>query len=150
MRIGELAQAAGIRTSAIRYYEDVGLLDVPPRISMRREYPQTALSRLQVIGAAKQAGFRIDEIRKFLSALKRKGPASQSWRLLAESKLKELDANIARMRNARRTLASAIDCSCAGEAERCKLVHGPQLPRMKNLKLPSERSRENRPRYAAG
>lgn len=122
MRIGQLAQAGGIRTSAIRYYEQIGLLDAPPRISARREYPRAAIGRLQLITAAKQAGFRIGEIRKFLCALKGKGKASRSWRVVAERKVKELDANIARLRAARRTLASAIDCSCAGVAERCKLV----------------------------
>ena len=122
MRIGQLAQLCGLRASAIRYYEAAGLLDPPPRVSACRDYPRGAVSRLQIIRAAQRAGFKVAEIREFMSALKRKGKASRGWPIMAERKLKELDANIARLQAARRTLASAIDCSCAGIAERCKLV----------------------------
>jgi DNA-binding transcriptional MerR regulator len=80
------------------------------------------VSRLQVVRAAQKAGFKVAEIRELVSALERKGKASQGWPVIAERKLKELDANIAQLRAARRTLAAAIDCSCAGAAERCKLV----------------------------
>ena len=122
MRIGQLAQLCGLRASAIRYYESAGLLDPAPRVSACRDYPREAVSRLQIIRAAQRAGFKVAEIRELLSALKRKRKASRGWPIVAERKLKELDANIARLQAARRTLASAIDCSCAGVAERCKLV----------------------------
>jgi MerR family transcriptional regulator, redox-sensitive transcriptional activator SoxR len=122
MRIGQLAQLCGVRASAIRYYEAAGLLDPPPRVSACRDYPREAVSRLQIIRAAQKAGFKVAEIRELSSVLKRKGKASQGWTVMAERKLQELDANITRLQAARRTLASAINCSCAGEAERCKLV----------------------------
>jgi len=122
MRIGELAQLCGVRASAIRYYEAAGLLDPPPRVSACRDYPREAVSQLQIVRAAQKAGFKVAEIREFLSALKRKGKASRGWPVMAERKLKELDANIARLQAARRTLASAVDCACRGVAERCKLV----------------------------
>jgi DNA-binding transcriptional MerR regulator len=80
------------------------------------------VSQLQIVRAAQKAGFKVAEIREFVSALKRKGKASRGWPVMAERKLKELDLNIARLQAARRTLASAINCSCAGVAERCKLV----------------------------
>ena len=125
MRIGQLARACNLRTSAIRYYEAVGLLDPPPRVSACRDYPREAASRLQIVRAAQKAGFKIAEIRELVSALERKGKTSRHWPVIAERKLKELDANIAQLRAARRMLASAIDCSCAGAADRCKLVEGP-------------------------
>jgi len=80
------------------------------------------VSQLQIVRAAQKAGFKVGEIREFVSALKRKGKASRGWPVMAERKLKELDLNIARLQAARRTLASAINCSCAGVAKRCKLV----------------------------
>ena len=122
MRIGQLAQQCGVRASAIRYYEASGLLDPPPRASACRDYPSGAVSQLQIIRAAQKAGFKVAEVREFLCALKKKGKASRGWPVMAERKLRELDANIARMQAARRTLASAIDCSCAGVARRCKLA----------------------------
>jgi MerR family transcriptional regulator, redox-sensitive transcriptional activator SoxR len=124
MRIGELARTCGLRSSAIRYYEAVGLLDPPPRVSACRDYPRETVSRLQIIRASQKAGFKVAEIRELVSALERKGKASRRWPGLAERKLKELDASIAQLRAARRRLASAIDCSCAGAADRCKLVQG--------------------------
>src|SRR5919198_6091952 len=128
MRIGEIAHACGLRTSAIRYYEAVGLLEPPPRVSACRDYPREALSRLQVVRAAQKAGFKVAEIRELVSAQERKGKASRDWPVIAERKLKELDANIAQLRVARQTLASAVDCSCAGAAERCKLVKRSSRP----------------------
>jgi Predicted transcriptional regulators len=122
MRIGQLAQLCGVRASAIRYYEAAGLLEPPPRVSACRDYPREAVSRLQIVRAAQKAGFKVTEIRDFLSALERKGKASRGWTVMAERKLQELDANIARLQTARKTLASAINCSCTGVAERCKLV----------------------------
>jgi DNA-binding transcriptional MerR regulator len=122
MRIGQLAQLCGVRASAIRYYEAAGLLEPPPRVSACRDYPGEAVSRLQIVRAAQKAGFKVTEIRDFLSALERKEKASRGWTVMAERKLKELDANIARLQTARQTLASAVNCSCAGVAERCKLV----------------------------
>jgi MerR family redox-sensitive transcriptional activator SoxR len=122
MRIGQLAQLCGVRASAIRYYEAAGLLDPPPRVSACRNYPYEAVSRLQIIRAAQKAGFKVAEIQQLLLALKRKRKASQRWSVIAQRKLNELDANIARLQAARRTLASAIECSCAGVAKRCKIL----------------------------
>jgi len=122
MRIGQLAQLCGLRASAIRYYEAAGLLDPPPRVSGCRDYPREAVSQLQIVRAAQKAGFKVAEIREFVSALKSKGKAARGWPVMAERKLKELDLNIARLQAAKRTLASAINCSCAGVSERCKLV----------------------------
>jgi MerR family redox-sensitive transcriptional activator SoxR len=122
MRIGQLAQLCGLRTSAIRFYEAAGLLDPPPRVSACRDYPREAVSRLQLVLAAQKAGFKVAEIRELVTALKTKGKTPRQWPVMAQRKLKELDANIARLQTARRTLASAINCSCAGASERCKLV----------------------------
>jgi MerR family transcriptional regulator, redox-sensitive transcriptional activator SoxR len=122
MRIGQLAQLCGVRASAIRYYEAAGLLDPPSRVSGCRDYPREAVSQLQIVRAAQRAGFKVAEIREFVSALKRKGKPSRGWPVMAQRKLEELDANIAQLQAARRTLSSAINCSCAGVAERCKLV----------------------------
>lgn len=69
MRIGELAQRSGLRTSRIRFYEAKGLLTTVPRTSNGyREYPPDALAILGVIVGAQQAGFALDEIRRLLPA----------------------------------------------------------------------------------
>ena len=68
MPIGELARRAGLRPSAIRYYESIGLLPEPPRVAGQRRYPPQAQRTLSVIGAAQRAGLSLDEIRELLVA----------------------------------------------------------------------------------
>ncbi len=68
MNIGELAEKVGIRTSAIRYYESEGLLPKPPRQSGWRRYNPSVVDRLQVIHAAREVGFSIEEIRTLLNS----------------------------------------------------------------------------------
>ncbi len=59
MRIGEVADQAGVRTSLIRYYEDIGLLPEPERVSGQRRYDATVLRRLTVIDVAHRAGMSL-------------------------------------------------------------------------------------------
>src|SRR5918994_1307477 len=65
MRIGELAERAGISTKAIRYYEQVGILAAPPRTaSGYRSYDEAALGRLGFVRAAQAVGLTLGEIRQ--------------------------------------------------------------------------------------
>jgi MerR family transcriptional regulator, redox-sensitive transcriptional activator SoxR len=124
MRIGELARRTNIRASAIRYYESLGLLAPPARVAGRREYGDEALDALALILAAQHTGFTLSEISALISAASEGSASSDSWRETAQAKLDEIDGTIARLQMARRTLANAIDCACAGKASACKLVAG--------------------------
>jgi MerR family transcriptional regulator, redox-sensitive transcriptional activator SoxR len=126
MTIGDLARRVDLRTSAIRYYESLGLLPRAARISGRREYGDQALNTLKFIRAAQQAGFTLAETRALLAVLADGPQASRRWRTMASAKLDQLDATIAGLKAARKTLANAIDCRCAGKADACKLVAGGQ------------------------
>jgi MerR family redox-sensitive transcriptional activator SoxR len=59
LTIGEVARRAGVRTSAIRYYEEAGLLPEPERVGGKRRYEKEILRRLALIGGAKRAGFTL-------------------------------------------------------------------------------------------
>jgi DNA-binding transcriptional MerR regulator len=67
LTIGQVAHRAGLKTSAIRYYESVGLLPEARRESGQRRYGDDTLRRLQVIDVAKRAGFSLDEARVLLA-----------------------------------------------------------------------------------
>jgi MerR family copper efflux transcriptional regulator len=68
MRIGVLAEEAGLSTKAIRYYEDIGVLPEPPRTPAGyREYPPAAIDRLRFIRAAQAIGLTLGEIREILA-----------------------------------------------------------------------------------
>src|SRR5687767_619874 len=107
MRIGEVAQRAGVRTSLIRYYEEVGLLPEPLRVSGQRRYDETVLRRLAVIDVAQRAGMSLDEIRLLIEHGNR--PLSSQLQELAVRKLPEIDALIERAGRVRTWLEAATD-----------------------------------------
>lgn len=110
--IGEIAQRAGIRTSAIRYYESVGLLPAARRVSGQRRYGEDVLTQLTLVQMAQEAGFRIDEIRTLLGGFPEDTPPSLRWRDPAQRKLPEVDALIARMQTVRQVLEESLQCDC--------------------------------------
>ncbi len=110
--IGEVARRAGLKTSAIRYYESVGLLPEPERESGQRRYGEDTLRRLQVIDVAKRAGFSLDEARVLLATGDGGPPAHAQLRELAERKLPEVDELISRARAMRAWLVTASGCAC--------------------------------------
>jgi MerR family redox-sensitive transcriptional activator SoxR len=116
MRIGELAKRAGVSSSAIRYYERVGLIAPPPRVSGRRSYPADALARLAVVRHARALGFSIAETGRLLATFPRAAPAER-WKALAEVKLRALDTMIAHAQATRRMLEAISNCRCDGWEE---------------------------------
>ena len=112
LTIGQLAARFGLNTSAIRYYERTGILPPPERESGRRRYGPESVRRLEVLEAAKHAGFTLDEARLLLQRTEAGTPAFEALRELAERKLPEVDALIARAQEMRSWLLVATDCSC--------------------------------------
>jgi MerR family redox-sensitive transcriptional activator SoxR len=110
--IGEVARRAGVRTSAIRYYESIGLLPEPRRVCGRRRYSTEVLRTLSVIGAAQRAGLSLDEVRELLAGSERKGAVSERLSAIAHRKLPEVDALIEHARLVRSWLEAAADCRC--------------------------------------
>jgi len=112
LTIGEVARQTGLRTSAIRYYESVGVLPEPARDGGQRRYTSDTVRRLHVIDVAKRAGFTLDEARILLATRDDGTPAHEQLRDLAERKLPDVDALIARAQVMRTWLSTATGCSC--------------------------------------
>ena len=106
--IGEIARSAGLRTSAIRYYERLGLLPTPERRSGRRQYGEDVIQRLEVIRFARDSGFTLREISKLFAGR----PYSAKLRELANHKITELEGMIERARTTQTLLKSALRCNC--------------------------------------
>ena len=87
MTVGEFARRAGLRASAVRYYERLGLLPPPPRRNGRRVYGPEAFAHLAVVRVGRECGFTLEETRRLLRGFSPKTAASARWRALAESKL---------------------------------------------------------------
>lgn len=112
MPIGEVARAAGLAPSAIRYYEKAGLLPRPARQSGQRRYGAEAAARLRIIQLARDAGFTIGETRTFLSGFSPGTTPAARWRALAGRKLAELEAQARRIERMKTLLESSFHCGC--------------------------------------
>ncbi|MGH2486192.1 MAG: MerR family transcriptional regulator, partial [Ktedonobacterales bacterium] len=112
LTIGEVARRAGVKTSAIRYYEDIALLPQPARINGRRRYDASAIQRLAIIVRAQQAGFTLDEIAELFFGFAAGTPPCARWEPLARRKLADLDEQMTRIRAMRALLREGIRCGC--------------------------------------
>jgi MerR family redox-sensitive transcriptional activator SoxR len=111
LSIGEVAERAGIATSAIRFYERVGVLPQADRTNGRRRYGPETVDRLETIGVAQRAGLNLEEIGELLRSSDQ-GRASERLRELARRKLPEIEDLIARAEAMREWLLMAEDCGC--------------------------------------
>jgi MerR family redox-sensitive transcriptional activator SoxR len=115
LRIGELAERAGLAPSTIRYYESIGVLPEPDRVSGQRRYGEDTVRRLEFIVAAQQAGFTLQEITELSDNF--------DVRSLARRKLPEVQAELRRARERKRWLDAASECDCESPEE-CTLFDG--------------------------
>ena len=122
LTIGQVAKRAGVRTSAIRYYERVGVLPPAERVSGQRRYHDETVERLGLIGAAQQAGFSLDESAELLRSSD-EGRASERLRVMAEHKLPDIRSLIDRAERMERWLEQASSCGCS-TLEACALFAG--------------------------
>jgi len=112
LNIGELAKNVGLNTSAIRYYESIGLLPKPPRQSGWRKYDPSILDRLKVIHAARAFGFTLEEIQLLLDGFPKTAEPSTRWQKLAKKKLPELSELIERATALKFLIEAGLDCDC--------------------------------------
>ncbi len=121
MRIGEVAERAGLRTSALRYYERIGLLPEPRRVSGQRRYEPDVLLLLAGIDVAQRAGFTVAEIKNLFYGFRDDARPSERWAGLAQQKLSQLDELIHRTQAMIRLLEEGLRCGCTCLDE-CSLV----------------------------
>jgi MerR family transcriptional regulator, redox-sensitive transcriptional activator SoxR len=118
LTISEVARRAGIRASAIRYYESIGLLPLPQRVSGQRRYQADVLRRLAFIQVAQAVGFHVAEMQTLLHELDGDAPLSARWQNLAQQKLAEVDTLIQRAQSMKQMLEQGLHCHCA-DLEEC-------------------------------
>jgi DNA-binding transcriptional MerR regulator len=120
MRIGELAEQAGISTKAIRYYEQIGILTPPARTaSGYRAYDQSALGRLSFVRAAQALGLTLGEIRQII-AFRNDGitPCGHVADLL-QRRAAELGARIAELQQLQGELRQLAERATTLDPRRC-------------------------------
>jgi MerR family redox-sensitive transcriptional activator SoxR len=105
--IGEVSRRVGMRASAVRYYEERGLIEPYARRGGKRLYDEKAIERLLMIRVAKELGFSLDEIRVLLNSF-----AEARWTRLASTKLAALDDLSQRIETMREGLRRIATCKC--------------------------------------
>jgi len=121
LSIGEVAGRVGLRASAIRYYEDTGLLPLPARVSGQRRYEGATVDQLRLIRFCQQLGFSLAEIRQLVTPPKGKS-AKQRWRELVDNKLVEIGTAMTRAQEMKRILEASRDCDCVS-LDACRFLH---------------------------
>lgn len=112
MTIGELAAESGMPASTIRYWERIGVLPKPLRVSGQRRYAPDAVQRLAVLRLAQACGFHLDEMRHLLHGFGVGVKPPRRWQELAKRKQQELDEQIARLKAMRRVVDRVMQCQC--------------------------------------
>lgn len=123
LTIGEVAQRAGLRTSAVRYYEDAGVLPPAARVGGQRRYDETVLARLAVIRLAQEVGFSVAEIRALVDGFDNAGVASERWQEMARLKMADVNALLQRAERMKQLLEASLECGCL-TLDTCQLVLG--------------------------
>ena len=121
LTIGEVAARAGVAPSALRYYEQQGLIVAERTSGGARRFPRSVLRRLAFIRAAQNVGLSLREIRAALDGLPEgRPPSARDWAQLSRGWRDRLDEQIAALTQFRDGLSSCIGCGCLS-LDRCAL-----------------------------
>jgi len=113
LTIGQTADRLGLATSALRFYEDKGLISSLRTVGGQRRYARDVLRRVSFIRAAQEVGLPLAEIRASLDVLPvDRAPTQEEWQKLAEDWRPRLDSQIATLVGIRDRLAGCIGCGC--------------------------------------
>ncbi|MFN2142290.1 MAG: MerR family transcriptional regulator [Candidatus Promineifilaceae bacterium] len=110
LTIGEVAEATGVPTSTLRYYEKLGIIPPPQRSRGQRRYHPEVLQIMAVIQLGKDVGFSLPEIKELLYGFPEDMKPSERWKRLAQRKIAEIDEIIASAVDMKRLLESGIEC----------------------------------------
>ena len=113
LTIGELSERSGVAPSAIRYYEELGLVSSRRTTGNQRRYERVTLRRLAFIRTAQRVGLTLEEIERALATLPSgRTPTKADWTRLSRGWRPRLDAQIHQLERLRDTLDSCIGCGC--------------------------------------
>ena len=120
MRIGELAVASGTTTKTLRFYEEAGLLPAPERTANGyRDYTPAALARLDFVRRGRTAGLTLAQIREVLDIRDAGVAPCQHVQDLLETRLGDLDRQIADLQALRHTVARLRDDAAMVDPTNC-------------------------------
>jgi MerR family transcriptional regulator, redox-sensitive transcriptional activator SoxR len=123
LTIGEVARRSGVATSALRFYEERGLISSERAGSGHRRYPRPVLRRIAFIVFAQKIGLSLDEIGTELAKLPPdRAPTRRDWSRLSSSWTSRIDDRIAELERLKLGLTECIGCGCLS-LDRCQLAN---------------------------
>lgn len=122
LTIGELARRSGVASSALRYYESLGLISSLRTASNQRRFARSTLRTVSLIRVAQGLGLSLDEIARALATIGSAAPALKDWERLSAAWRDDLTDRIGRLSRLRDDLTSCIGCGCLS-LERCALFN---------------------------
>jgi MerR family redox-sensitive transcriptional activator SoxR len=123
LTVGELAERSGVATSALRFYEDRGLITAERTAAGHRRYSRATIRRVAFILFAQRIGLSLDEIRAELAKLPGdRVPKRADWARLSSSWTSRIDERIAELERLKLGLTECIGCGCLS-LDRCRLAN---------------------------
>lgn len=123
LSIGETASRSGVAASALRFYEDQGLITSRRTSGNQRQYLRSTLRRIAFVQAAQRVGLALSEIKAALDSLPEdRTPTRADWSRLSRSWRGRIDQRIAELERLRDDLDSCIGCGCLS-LQRCNLYN---------------------------
>ncbi|HEX4109077.1 MAG TPA: redox-sensitive transcriptional activator SoxR [Solirubrobacteraceae bacterium] len=123
LTIGEVARRSGVAASALRYYEERGLIASERWGSGHRRFPRAVLRRIAFIVFAQRVGLSLEEIGEELAQLREHGaPTREDWARLSGSWTERIDERTAELQRLRESLTSCIGCGCLSLGH-CQMVN---------------------------
>jgi MerR family redox-sensitive transcriptional activator SoxR len=123
LTIGEVARRSGVAASALRFYEDRGLIDADRAGSGHRRYPRPVLRRIAFIVFAQRVGLTLAEIAGELAELPPdRAPGRRDWSRLSSRWTARIDQRIAELERLKAGLTECIGCGCLS-LDRCRLAN---------------------------
>jgi len=123
LTIGEVAERSGVAASALRFYEDQGLITAERNDSGHRRYPRSVLRRVAFIVFAQRVGLSLEEVGAELARLPRnRAPDRADWAKLSSGWTRRIDERIAELERMKDGLAECIGCGCLS-LDRCRFAN---------------------------
>ncbi|MCB9943130.1 MAG: helix-turn-helix domain-containing protein [Geminicoccaceae bacterium] len=123
LTIGRIARAAGCKVQTIRYYEQIGLLDEPPRSEgNQRLYDESAVRRLTFIRHARELGFPLQSVRDLIGLSDRPDQSCEAVDAIASAQLNDVTRRIGRLEALRRELERMIEQCRGGRIADCRVM----------------------------
>lgn len=136
LSISDVATQIGLRSSAIRYYEKIGILVPPRRVSGRRSYDVRVLYRLALVQQARQTGFKLSEIKELFVGFSEGTRASARWQKLTRRKILEFDAMLQRIEFMRDLMKLQERCRCKTLEECGRKIFEERRLKRKKMQIP--------------